>query len=223
MGMIITQISRPTGMFTCATSLRPSAWNGAGNIWPSSTPTTKHNATHRVSPRSNTLIGAPAARLPVTSHCALIERTPSKLARSYRPPDIPYGLLQLHVVERMERQADERGKTALQLAHRLDEGMTFDIVAAFDRSRIGDAPERGHRLCRPYRADLACGVIAYCDDKIERRRIGLGELNTKITAKLAGREMIFLQQFQRERMGPPRRPAAGAGGPGGARARRGEQ
>src|SRR5512143_3739541 len=83
-GMIITQIRRPTGRLTCATFMRPSAWNGPGNSWPSITPATMHSATHSVSQRSNTLMGAAAARFAVTSHCALIARAPSSLARACR-------------------------------------------------------------------------------------------------------------------------------------------
>src|SRR5512143_4045080 len=115
MGMIITQISRPTGRLTCATFRRPSAWNGAGSNCPSSTPATMHSATHRLSQRSNTLIGAAApstlaARLAVTSHCALIERTPSKLARSCCLPDKLYRLLQLQQLQR--KRSDPPGRMA---------------------------------------------------------------------------------------------------------------
>ena len=48
MGMIITQMSRPTGTLTRATSMRPSAWNSGGKSWPSATPATMHRNTHRV-------------------------------------------------------------------------------------------------------------------------------------------------------------------------------
>ncbi|MNT42930.1 hypothetical protein D3C72_1793710 [compost metagenome] len=48
MGMIITQISKPTGRLTCAYSMRPMAWNTSGMICPSAMPTTMHNATQTV-------------------------------------------------------------------------------------------------------------------------------------------------------------------------------
>ena len=47
-GMIITQMSRPTGRLTCATSMRPSAWNGAGTNWPSAMPATMQRKTQTV-------------------------------------------------------------------------------------------------------------------------------------------------------------------------------
>jgi hypothetical protein len=47
-GMIITQISRPTGRLTWATSMRPMAWNGPGSNWPSPMPTTMHRKTQTV-------------------------------------------------------------------------------------------------------------------------------------------------------------------------------
>ncbi len=47
-GMIITQISTPTGRFTRATSMAPSAWNAAGKSWPRTMPAPMVSATHRV-------------------------------------------------------------------------------------------------------------------------------------------------------------------------------
>ena len=47
-GMIITQISRPTGRLTWATSMRPMAWNGPGNSCPSAMPATMQRNTHSV-------------------------------------------------------------------------------------------------------------------------------------------------------------------------------
>ena len=47
-GMIITQMSRPTGRLTCATSMRPMDWKGPGNHWPSAMPTTMHRNTQTV-------------------------------------------------------------------------------------------------------------------------------------------------------------------------------
>ena len=47
-GMIITQISRPTGRLTFATSMRPTAWNAPGNTWPSAMPATMHRKTQTV-------------------------------------------------------------------------------------------------------------------------------------------------------------------------------
>jgi hypothetical protein len=47
-GIIITQMSRPTGMFTCATSIAPSAWKNPGRACPSRMPPTMHRATQAV-------------------------------------------------------------------------------------------------------------------------------------------------------------------------------
>jgi len=47
-GMIITQISSPTGRLTWANSIAPIACTGAGNNWPSAMPITMHSATHSV-------------------------------------------------------------------------------------------------------------------------------------------------------------------------------
>ncbi len=80
-GTIITQMSRPTGMFTCAYSSRPSAWKAAGNHWPRTMPATMQSTTQRLSQRSKKPIGAPAICLPATSHWALIVRTPDECAR----------------------------------------------------------------------------------------------------------------------------------------------
>jgi hypothetical protein len=44
-GMIITQISRPTGRLTWATSMRPMACTGPGSSWPRAMPATMHSAT----------------------------------------------------------------------------------------------------------------------------------------------------------------------------------
>ena len=51
-GMIITQMSAPTGRLTCASSSRPSAWNNPGSHWPSAMPATMQRSTHSVSQRS---------------------------------------------------------------------------------------------------------------------------------------------------------------------------
>ncbi len=48
MGMIITQMSRPTGMLTRATSILPSAWKGAGIVWPTRIPATMQRNTQTV-------------------------------------------------------------------------------------------------------------------------------------------------------------------------------
>ena len=48
MGMIITQISRPTGRLTCATSSAPMAWAASGTTRPSTVPATMHRNTHSV-------------------------------------------------------------------------------------------------------------------------------------------------------------------------------
>ena len=47
-GTIITQISKPTGRLTWATSSWPMAWNAPGANWPSAMPATMHSSTHRV-------------------------------------------------------------------------------------------------------------------------------------------------------------------------------
>jgi hypothetical protein len=47
-GMIITQMSAPTGRLTWASSMRPMAWNGPGSIWPSAMPATMHRSTQTV-------------------------------------------------------------------------------------------------------------------------------------------------------------------------------
>ncbi|MNC42677.1 hypothetical protein D3C75_914990 [compost metagenome] len=48
MGMIITQISTPTGMLTWATSSAPTPWATAGAYSPSRVPATMHRNTQRV-------------------------------------------------------------------------------------------------------------------------------------------------------------------------------
>jgi hypothetical protein len=48
MGTIITQISRPTGRLTCATSRRASASNAPGCHCPSAMPTAMHTSTQSV-------------------------------------------------------------------------------------------------------------------------------------------------------------------------------
>ncbi len=47
-GMIMIQISRPTGRLTFAISMRPMAWNGPGSIWPRTMPTTMQRKTQTV-------------------------------------------------------------------------------------------------------------------------------------------------------------------------------
>ncbi|MCY1554365.1 hypothetical protein D9M68_909340 [compost metagenome] len=47
-GMIITQISRPTGILTLATSRAPTAWAACGTTRPRMVPATMHRNTHRV-------------------------------------------------------------------------------------------------------------------------------------------------------------------------------
>ena len=44
-GMIMTQINRPTGRLTFAISMRPMAWNDPGSLWPRAMPTTMHRKT----------------------------------------------------------------------------------------------------------------------------------------------------------------------------------
>ena len=48
MGMIMTQMSRPTGRFTRATSQAPMVRAAPGNTCPSPMPTTMHSTTHTV-------------------------------------------------------------------------------------------------------------------------------------------------------------------------------
>src|SRR5574342_485275 len=74
MGTIIAQISRPTGMFTRATSIRPTAWKKAGKVCPSAMPAPMQRNTQTVSQRSKNPISAPPAAFAVTSHWALISR-----------------------------------------------------------------------------------------------------------------------------------------------------
>ncbi len=47
-GMIITQMRRPTGRFTRAISSAPTAWNRPGSHWPSAIPTTMQMNTQTV-------------------------------------------------------------------------------------------------------------------------------------------------------------------------------
>jgi len=47
-GMIITQISRPTGRLTLATSMRPTAWKTSGIRCPRAIPTTMQRNTQTV-------------------------------------------------------------------------------------------------------------------------------------------------------------------------------
>ena len=47
-GIIITQMSTPTGMLTFATSIAATDWKNPGSICPSTTPTTMHSATQTV-------------------------------------------------------------------------------------------------------------------------------------------------------------------------------
>ena len=47
-GMIITQISTPTGRLTRATSSAPTAWKNDGKTWPSTMPATMVSATQSV-------------------------------------------------------------------------------------------------------------------------------------------------------------------------------
>jgi len=47
-GTIITQISTPTGMLTCATSIAPTACAASGTTNPSAVPAAMHRNTHTV-------------------------------------------------------------------------------------------------------------------------------------------------------------------------------
>ena len=47
-GTIISQMSRATGMLTCATSRRPRVWKAPGMTAPSAMPATMHSATQSV-------------------------------------------------------------------------------------------------------------------------------------------------------------------------------
>ncbi len=47
-GMIITQISTPTGRLTRATSMRPITCTGTASSWPITMPATMHSATQSV-------------------------------------------------------------------------------------------------------------------------------------------------------------------------------
>ena len=47
-GMIITQMSSPTGRLTWATSMRPMAWNRFGANWPKTMPVTMQRKTQMV-------------------------------------------------------------------------------------------------------------------------------------------------------------------------------
>lgn len=67
-GVIITQINRPTGKLTCAISMRPMAWKTVGKYCPSAMPATMHRKTHTVRKRSNTLMGTPAVGRALLSH-----------------------------------------------------------------------------------------------------------------------------------------------------------
>jgi hypothetical protein len=85
-----TSISTPTGRFTWASSMRPRAWNVAGNHWPKATPATMQRNTQSVSQRSNRLIDAAtpsirAARFAVASRWR-IRLQPQRLAHGRNQP-----------------------------------------------------------------------------------------------------------------------------------------
>ena len=158
-GMIITQMSRPTGTLTRATSIRPSAWNGAGTSWPSAIPATMQRNTHSVSQRSKKPDRRPRAGK---------RRQSPPLTRPFRAAaDLVEPLLQGQPVELVERQAREDGQPVLELGERPEERAALLLVGAFDGRGILDAPVRRHRLARPDRADLARRLVADREDEVE--------------------------------------------------------
>src|SRR5581483_11335360 len=102
----------------------------------------------------------------------------SVLARGLigRLPDLPQVVLELALLQLLDRQLDEEADAVAQLARRLREGQGDFGLAACRLRGIGDAPVRCHRLAVPDRTDFAGGVVTDGEDEIERRRIGAVEL-----------------------------------------------
>src|SRR5450830_142402 len=165
-GIIMIQMSNPTGRLTWAISMRPMAWNTLGNNCPRAIPATMHKNTHTVRYRSNTLMGATAACLTVTLCCTLMLLFLGQFARRA----LQQGFLQLG-----GGQADQNVQAALERMQRLAKGFEFLRLRAFARRRVRVAPVCGGGLARPVGADLASGVVADGDHQVHVRGIRRAE------------------------------------------------
>src|SRR5262249_18167081 len=91
--------------------------------------------------------------------------------------------LQAQPIEAADRQGRENANALMQHPVRILERERDLSRGAFGFGWIGNAPMRRHRLAGPHRTDLARGVVADGEGKIERRRARLGELVPRLRAQ----------------------------------------
>src|SRR4029079_1666056 len=104
-------------------------------------------------------------------------------------------MLQRHAIELLEPEAGEDLNPGIQLAERMVERLALHRVCALYRRRILDAPVGGHRLTRPNRAHLVCGVAADGEYEIEPRGAGPRELVPALAAKPVDRQVVALENL----------------------------
>src|SRR3954451_23910132 len=116
------------------------------------------------------------------------------------PPDLVQPPLQTELIEAGYRQRGECRDALMQHAVGVLEGKRDLGVAAGRFRRIWNAPMRGHRLARPYRAGFTGCVVANRKDEIQLRRGGLRE-HAPGLRPVAGRVVTErLEQLQRVRV-----------------------
>src|SRR5262245_15437741 len=159
-------------------------------------------STASMAPVASVLQSGASARLPPASRCAMIPEPTTAASRNAVPSASPktrrtsVGISRARSCRRL-RPPCGRSPSA-SIAARADRGCGSATrprlrssmqhpIDVFEGQRdlggrtrrfggIGHAPMGGHRLPRPDRTNLACGVVADGEHEIERRRAGLGEL-----------------------------------------------
>ena len=118
--------------------------------------------------------------------------------------------MQAQPVERAQRQRGEDADPLIEQPVGVFERESDLGLASRRLGRIGNAPMRGHRLARPYRARFRRRTVADGEDEIEMRLARFCKFIPRLRAT-AGRVIAeALQKLDRVRIDPAFRLAAGA-------------
>src|ERR1700722_13030657 len=128
-------------------------------------------------------------------------------------PDRAQLLAQRHWVQGCDRQLSEEPDSGFKLLERLSKRQGLVRIRAFHCCRIRDAPVCRHGLSGPYWANLAGGVVADGEDKVDRRRVPRRELVPALAAKAFRWQIHAFKKIERQRIYLAFGEAAGAKAP----------
>src|SRR5215469_336125 len=113
-------------------------------------------------------------------------------------PDCVQLTLQAQPIERSERKRHQEVGPSIELRVDASEDGELLVLWTFERCGILDTPMRCHGLTRPYRASLPrCGVTD-CENEVERRSTGDGELVPALASESGDIVPVLLKQTERQ-------------------------